>query len=235
MAELFLNLNETLVSERAAVTGVTKNHLRNHRRVVLLVLAIVCSFLLATPAFAVDGIKWDGKKYPFRLLDTAKVNSEANPFIIDTAGKLAFFGYLVGAYMTIDLLAYGEKNGLRGLAPAYDGNYFKLTLKVSAGSLAVDSYEIDNCHSEALISVKSAGDAMVGGLTGTCGKISNSSFRGAVSAKGGGTNTVGGLIGVANARWGETDQTLYAVLNGFWLKQPKAGGINRDIAYAKGS
>ncbi|PKN77237.1 MAG: hypothetical protein CVU52_01255, partial [Deltaproteobacteria bacterium HGW-Deltaproteobacteria-10] len=75
-------------------------------------LSILLALLLisVSPVIAADGKKWDGKKYPFQLLDPSQTNSESNPFIIDTAGKLAYFSWL--AKSDLDMVAYGQKNGL---------------------------------------------------------------------------------------------------------------------------
>jgi len=59
----------------------------------IIIIAVIFT-LFTDNTFAADGRKWDGKKYPFKLLNPAKPNSETNPFIIDTAGKLAYFGEL---------------------------------------------------------------------------------------------------------------------------------------------
>jgi hypothetical protein len=85
--------------------------------------ALLC--ILSSSADAADGKKWDGKKYPFKLLDPSKPNSEANPFIIDTAGKLAQFAELAKA--NLDMVSYGKKNGLTGLNHAFVHNYVKMT------------------------------------------------------------------------------------------------------------
>jgi len=223
--------------------------------------------LLQTNIFAADGRKWDGKKYPFKLLNPAKPNSETNPFIIDTAGKLAYFGELAKA--NLDMVAYGKKNGLTGLNFAFVKNYVKmtadldmngsqfefpaiknqgaffdggghvisnlnisdrttppnissdtgdaeielalfqsagsiknltigrgskityysvekkLTLKVYAAALAIEADEIDNCHSEAVVTVKGKGDSFIAGLVVRCRfALSNSSNRGPVLFEG---------------------------------------------------
>lgn len=71
----------------------------------------------------------------------------------------------------------------------------------------------------------------IGGLGGSDVYVQNSYNIGPVSAKGAGANIAGGITGKAGATWGETDKTLITALNGFWLKQTKAGGINSDIRY----
>lgn len=228
---------------------------------------IVFSMLLlcSVPAFAVDGKKWDGKKYQFALLDPSKTNSEANPFIIDTAGKLAFFGEL--AKCERDMVAYGKTSGLKGLAWAFKDNYIKLTtdldmngsqfeftaipdngaffdggghvltnlrisdkttppyinpdtgdaeiylglfqdiesvknlgigkgssvtysgvskltLMVYAGSLAAKAYKIDNCYSEAAVTIRGNGEALVAGLAAEGAYVTNSSNRGPIVFEG---------------------------------------------------
>lgn len=79
----------------------------------LLFLNVFFALLLfgISPANAVDGKKWDGKAYPFKLLDPTQVNSENNPFIIDTAGKLAYFSKL--AIADFDMVAFGEKKRIK--------------------------------------------------------------------------------------------------------------------------
>jgi hypothetical protein len=97
----------------------------------LVSLSILFALLLisVSPAGAADGKKWDGNTYPFKLLDQSKANSESNPFIIDTAGKLAYFSWLAsrGNDMDFDMAAYGREKGLKGLHPAFKDNYVKLT------------------------------------------------------------------------------------------------------------
>ncbi len=223
--------------------------------------------LFSENSFTADGRKWDGKKYAFKLLNPAKPNSETNPFIIDSAGKLAYFGELAKA--NLDMVAYGKKNGLRGLNHAFVKNYVKLTadldmngskfefpsiksngsffdgdghvisnlnisdrttppnissdtgdaeielalfqsagsiknltigkgskityhgvekkltLKVYAAALAVEADEIENCHSEASVTVKGKGDAFVAGLAVRCRfALVNSSNKGSILFEG---------------------------------------------------
>jgi hypothetical protein len=88
--------------------------------------ALVALLLISvSPVIAADGKKWDGKKYPFKLLDPTKNNSESNPFIIDTAGKLAYFAWLAKGNQDLD--AFGKQNGLKGLTWSFKGNFVKLT------------------------------------------------------------------------------------------------------------
>ncbi|MBP7901235.1 MAG: hypothetical protein KA015_00300 [Spirochaetes bacterium] len=223
--------------------------------------------LLQANTFAADGRKWDGKKYPFKLLNPAKPNSESNPFIIDTAGKLAYFEELAKA--NLDMVAFGKKNGLTGLNFAFVKNYVKLTadldmngskfefpsiksqgsffdggghtifnlnisdrttppnissdtgdaeielalfqsagaiknltigkgskityygvekkltLKVYAAALAVEADEIENCHSDAVVTVKGKGDSFMAGLAVRCRfALTDSSNRGPVLFEG---------------------------------------------------
>ncbi len=231
-------------------------------------LSILLAILLinVSPVTAADGKKWDGKKYPFQLLDPAQTNSESNPFIIDTAGKLAYFSWLAKSNM--DMVAYGQKNGLKGLQHAFKDNFVKLTadldmngskfefipipdtaatfdggghvltnlrisdkttppyinsdtgdaeislalfqdgaviknlgigkgssityqgvekrltLKVYAAAIAVGAYEIENCFSDATVTVKGNGDAVIGGVAVRAGKITNSYNRGAIYFEG---------------------------------------------------
>ena len=46
-------------------------------------------------------------------------------YIIDTAGTLAYFSWL--AKSDLDMVAYGQKNGLKGLQHAFKDNFVKLT------------------------------------------------------------------------------------------------------------
>ncbi len=95
----------------------------------LSVLLFALLLVSVTPVNAADGKKWDGKTYPFKLLDPSKANSVSNPFIIDTAGKLAYFSWLAsrGNDMDFDMAAYGRENGLKGLQAAFKDNFVKLT------------------------------------------------------------------------------------------------------------
>ncbi len=90
-------------------------------------LSVLSALLLISlsPASAGDGKKWDGKKYPFKLLDPTQINSESNPFIIDTAGKLAYFAWLAKGNQDLD--AVGKQTGLNGLTWSFKGNFVKLT------------------------------------------------------------------------------------------------------------
>lgn len=89
--------------------------------------SVFCILLFANVTFlyAADGKKWDGKKYPFTLLDSTKPNSESNPFIIDSAGKLAYFGEL--SKCELDMETLGKSGPLKGLHFAFKDNYVKLT------------------------------------------------------------------------------------------------------------
>jgi len=91
-----------------------------------LFLSVFVALLLfcVSPVYAVDGKKWDGKAYPFKLLDPSKPNSESNPFVINTAGKLA---YLYTLAKIPDMVSFGAKNGLNGLRYMYKDNFVKLT------------------------------------------------------------------------------------------------------------
>lgn len=218
---------------------------------------------------ATDGLIWDGKPYPFKALDPSSPNSEDNPFIIDTAGKLGFLSWLSGRShdMDFDLEVYGQNNGLKGLRHGFKDNHVKLakdldmngskfelrsmgcgflnfdgdghvidnfrisdattpvmidsqqgtvemylglfqdaetiknlgigkrsriifkggsqyTNSVWAGSIAATAYKIDNCHSEATITIQGEGDSLVAGLAAECGYLSNSNFSGTISVDG---------------------------------------------------
>ena len=231
-------------------------------------LGVLFALLLisVSPVIAADGKKWDGKKYPFKLLDPTKTNSESNPFIIDTAGKLAYFAWL--AKGNEDLDAFGKENGLKGLTWSFKGNFVKLTAdldmngskfefptitgtwvsfdggghvidnlritdkttestfddaggtvemalalfqsasviknlgigkrsiiaynsirkdylyRVYAAAIAIEVDVMDNCFSEATITVKGEGDADVGGLAAGGNWISNSQNRGTIVFEG---------------------------------------------------
>ncbi|HEY1406902.1 MAG TPA: hypothetical protein VF857_09860 [Spirochaetota bacterium] len=231
----------------------------------VLIALCTASFFTGSPAHAADGKKWDGRKYPFKLLDPTKTNSESNPFIIDTAGKLAYFGELAKA--EVDMEAFGKKNGLKGLHHAFKDNYVKLTsdldmngsqyefiaikgsavnfdggghvlsnlrisdkttppyidadqgdaeitlalfedvesvknlgigkgssitysslskltLKVFVAGIAAHAYKIDNCFSDAVITVKGNGETSIGGIANSCTYLTNSYNRGAIVFEG---------------------------------------------------
>ena len=221
---------------------------------------------LAAPSFAADGKKWDGKKYPFKLLDSSKTNSESNPFIIDTAGKLAYFSWL--AKSDRDMEKFGAENGLKGLKFAFQDNFVKLTadldmngsqfefiaipdtaatfdggghvitnlrisdkttkpfldrdqgeaeirlalfqsggviknlgigkgssitfnrvlkkplLKVYAAAIAAEAWEVNNCFSDATVTVKGNGESTVGGIAAKAGNVINCYNRGAILFEG---------------------------------------------------
>jgi len=223
-------------------------------------------FFCLSPVHAVDAKKWDGKKYPFTLLDPSKTNSESNPFIIDTPGKLAYFSWLAKSDM--DMEKYGRENGLNGLKYAFQDNFVKLAadldmngsqfefipipdtaatfdgnghvifnlrisdtttkpfidrdqgdaeirlalfqsggriknlgigkgssitynnvlkkplLKVYAAAIAAEAWEIDNCFSDATVTVKGNGESTVGGIAAKAGKVTNSYNRGAIVFEG---------------------------------------------------
>jgi len=231
-------------------------------------LSVLSALLLISlsPASAGDGKKWDGKKYPFKLLDPTQINSESNPFIIDTAGKLAYFAWLAKGNQDLD--AVGKQTGLNGLTWSFKGNFVKLTAdldmngarfefptitgtwvsfdggghvidnlritdkttapdiddasgtvemhlalfggaaviknlgigkrsviaynsirkdylyRVYAAAIAIEVDVMDNCFSEATITVKGNGDADVGGLAAGGNWISNSHHRGAIVFEG---------------------------------------------------
>ena len=234
----------------------------------LSILGIIFTLNLSS-ALAADGKKWDGKTYPFKLLDPAKPNSESNPFIIDTAGKLGYLSWLAGrsADMDFDIVAYGKKNGLKGLNNAFKDNYVKLTAdldmngskfelrsidggvinfdggghvidnvsisdkstpvkidsqqgtvemylglfqdaesirnlgigkrsritfhggtrytnSVWAAGIAATAYKIDNCYSDATITIKGEGDSLIAGVAAECGYLTRSYNRGSIIVNG---------------------------------------------------
>lgn len=236
-------------------------------RLLFFCLTTMTLFLqLATPCFSADGKKWDGKNYPFELLDPSRMNSESNPFIIDTAGKLAYFSWL--AKSDLDMEAYGRENGLTGLKHAFQDNFVKMTadldmngsrfefisipdtaatfdggghvitnlrisdkttkpfldrdqgeaeirlalfqsggviknlgigkgssitfssvlkkplLKVYAAAIAAEAWEVNNCFSDATVTVKGNGESTVGGVAAKAGKVINCYNRGAILFEG---------------------------------------------------
>jgi hypothetical protein len=60
----------------------------------------------------------------------------------------------------------------------------KYTVSVWASGIAAHAYKIDNCHSEATITVKGEGDTLIGGVAAECGHLTNSSFRGSITVNG---------------------------------------------------
>ena len=73
----------------------------------------------------------------------------------------------------------------KGSKITYHGVEKKLTLKVYAAALAVEADEIDNCHSEAVVTVKGKGDSYMAGLVVRCRfALTNSSNRGSVLFEG---------------------------------------------------
>ncbi len=93
------------------------------------------------PAMAADGKKWDGKAYPFKALNPAQPNSESNPFIIDTAGKLA---YLSSFSRIEDMVGFAEKNGLLGFNDFFKNNYVKLTADLDMNGSLYEFIAIDD-------------------------------------------------------------------------------------------
>ncbi len=235
----------------------------------LLFLNILVALVLtsASLAYAADGKKWDGKAYPFSLLDPSKPNSESNPFIIDTAGKLAYIGKLAAmpnantfpikgynylfkdnfVKLTSDLDMNGAMyefvpipdswinfdgeghviNNLRisdkktplfiddmdfiiemhlalfqeaesiknlgigkGSTITYNRDSYpyksrNLIVTIRAASIACRCNTMENCYSEATITVKGKGDAIVGGLAvQSLYTINNSCFKGAILVEG---------------------------------------------------
>ncbi|HBL76923.1 MAG TPA: hypothetical protein DD458_16975 [Prolixibacteraceae bacterium] len=246
--------------------------IKNLRPALLFLNVFFVLFLFClSPAHAVDGKKWDGKAYPFKSLDSSQPNSESNPFIIDTAGKLAYLHKLANIG---DMVGFGEKNGLKGLRHSFKDNFVKLTvdldmngalyefipipdtwinfdggghvitnlrisdkktepiiddmegtaemrlalfqgveqvknltigkgstitynrefyqyktfkilLTVYAASIAVEPNVMEGCSSEATITVKGSGEAIVGGLAAICKyTMSNSHFGGTIVVEG---------------------------------------------------
>ena len=67
---------------------------------------------------------WDGTSESFSLLNSNGENSEENPYIINTAKKLAYLAEMVNA---------GE---------SYEGKYFKVTTHINLGGIVNEEYEI---------------------------------------------------------------------------------------------
>jgi hypothetical protein len=109
--------------------------------------------------------------------------------------------------------------------------------ELGAGGIAGHGTMVINSYNTGSIKGNSGAgtELFIGGLGGSAVYVQNSYNIGAVIGKGSGTNSVGGIIGDSTAFWGETDKTMINVLNGFWLKQTKTGGINSDVKYAKGT
>lgn len=76
---------------------------RFNRMILTSFMAVLMFCGITVAVSAVDGVVWDGRAYPFYLLDPEKPNSESNPYIIDTAGKLANIAYL-GIYDSSSLI-----------------------------------------------------------------------------------------------------------------------------------
>ncbi len=179
---------------------------------------------------------------PIRYVDSGYIYNKGNVDVTIQTGKFINVGGIGG----------GGKGGFNGSTVGFGGVYGFLntyntgsisvssTGKVSglrAGGIAGYGSMIINSYNTGVISGNSGAETnlQLGGLGGEGVYVQNSYNIGQVSGKGSGTNVAGGIMGRADVRWGETDKTLYAALNGFWLKQSKAGGINSDIKYGKGS
>ena len=104
--------------------------------------------------------KWDGTSEAFSLLDSSDENSEENPYIINTAKKLAYLAEMVNA---------GE---------SYEGKYFKLTTYINLNGIVNEEYEIygNNWNS---IGYKNATDeyAFSGYFDGGNKRITNLFFK----------------------------------------------------------
>ncbi len=68
--------------------------------------------------------KWDGTSEEFSLLNSSMENTEENPYIINTAKKLAYLTEMVNS---------GE---------SYEGKYFKLTTHIDLNGVVNEEYEI---------------------------------------------------------------------------------------------
>lgn len=76
---------------------------------ILLCFTLLISMFPVTALAGTSASVWDGSSEPYTLSNTEQPNSESNPYIIDTAAKLAYLSYMV--------------NGGTG----YSGQYFQLT------------------------------------------------------------------------------------------------------------
>jgi hypothetical protein len=175
----------------------------------LLTLAMLASLFcgLTITASAADGTTWDGSTYSFSLLDPMSPNSVANPYIIDTAGKLAKLAndvYTGTQYdstyfrQTADLNLNGANydwlpiGGRRGEGAGYvpNGYYFAGIYdgngKEIAG-MAVDSGAVITSG----VYANFAGWGLFGCLSGT---VKDLTVKGSVTVTGAG-EYIGGIVG----------------------------------------
>ncbi|MGL4368630.1 MAG: hypothetical protein ACRCUT_03015, partial [Spirochaetota bacterium] len=155
--------------------------------------------------------------------------------VIGTGGIGGGMGEKGGAFST----GFYEMSGVYGFINTYNTGSISVSstgkAELDVGGIAGCGAMVINSYNTGKISGTSGTGANLnlGGLGGGHVYIQNCYNIGPVAGKGSGTNNIGGVIGLSSAVWGETSDSLSAMLNGFWLKQP--GGINADIKYGKGS
>lgn len=180
---------------------------------------------------------------PIKYVDSGYIYNKGNIDVAVQAGDEIFAGGICGWNKTgFDRLWLGFAGGISGCINTYNTGSISVTstgkvVALGAGGIAGHGTMVINSYNTGSIKGNSGpGTSLyIGGLGGSDVYVQNSYNIGAVSTKGAGNNFAGGIIGKAGATWGETDKTLITALNGFWLKQAKAGGINSDIKYGKGS
>ena len=185
------------------------------------------------------GLPWK----PLRYVDSGYIYNKGNVDVTAQTGKEIFAGGVSGWNKPgFNGIWFNFGGGISGCINTYNTGSISVTSTgkvdaLGAGGIAGYGTMVINSYNTGSIKGNSgAGTALyIGGLGGSDVYVQNSYNIGSVSAKGAGANFAGGIIGKAGATWGETDKTLITALNGFWLKQAKAGGINSDIKYGKGS
>ena len=175
--------------------------------------------------------------------ETGYIYNKGNIDVTVRTGKSIHVGGIIGG--NILGRSFGESyrwEGISGCVNTYNTGSVSVSATGKVDSLDVGgiagygSMVVNSYNAGRISGASGPGTTMnLGGLGGNEVYVQNSYNIGAVSSKGSGTNVVGGILGNASLAWGETDSTRYAALNGFWLKQPQAGGINSDVMYAKGS
>ena len=180
---------------------------------------------------------------PFRYVDSGYIYNKGAIDVTVKTGKLIYVGGITGGDEKPKFNdGTADFGGVHGCINTYNtgsvsvGSTGKVDTLGVGGIAGYGTMVINSYNAGRISGMSGPGTALhLGGLGGFSVYIQNSYNIGPVSGKGSGTNVVGGILGHADARWGETDKTLYVALNGFWLRQPEAGGINSDIRYAKGS
>jgi len=176
------------------------------------------------------------------FLDTGYIYNKGTIEATVISGKSISVGGITGGKTGDSIGETLRWGGMRGCLNTYNSGSVSVTStgkveSLNVGGIAGNSCMVINSYNTGRISgISAAGTTLnVGGLAGSEVYVQNSYNIGTVSGKGSGTNFTGGIMGNASVSWGETEATRYAALNGFWLKQSKAGGINSDVEYAKGT